>query len=184
MERSIIAPQEGITALERCRKPIIVAMHGAVIGGGIDLATAGDIRYCSADTFFSIAEVKVGLAADVGTLQRLPKVVGNDSVVRELAFTGRRMDAEEARHLGLISKVLPNKTECWNAARATAMEIAKLSPIAILGTKISLTYSRDHTTQEGLDHIRMWNSTMLQSEDFAKAVQAQLKKQQAIFSNL
>merc|ERR1719277_2763481 len=103
-------------SIERCRKPVVVALHNAVIGGGVDLACACDIRYCSQDTFFSIAEVNVGLAADVGTLQCLPKIVANDSVVRELALTGRKFKADEALALGLVGKVLPDKEACLKEA--------------------------------------------------------------------
>eukprot|EP00435_Cladocopium_sp_Y103_P032315 s1734_g8.t1 len=114
--------EEGITALERCRKPVIGAFHSGVIGAGVDLASACDIRYCSEDAWFQIAEVNVGLAADVGTLQRLPKIVGNDSVVRELAFTGRKMASAEAKELGLVGKIFATREDCLAAARKLAQD--------------------------------------------------------------
>ena len=120
----------------------------------------------------------------MGTLQRLPKIVGNDSTVRELALTGRRFFAPEAKELGLIGRTFSTKEEAWDAARAVAKEIAGNSPVAVVGTKVSLNYSRDHTTQEGLDHIRLWNATMLQSEDLMAAVTAQLTKSKPEFSKL
>jgi len=168
--------QDSISSLEKCQKPVIVAMHNAVVGGGIDLACAGDIRYCTEDTYFIIAEVNIGIAADLGTLQRLPKVVGNDSVVRELALTGRKMTASEALSLGLVGKILPNQEACLAEARLVARNIASKSPVAVVGTKASLTYSRDHTVQEGLDHVKLWNSFHMQSEDVAIATRATLTK--------
>eukprot|EP00450_Noctiluca_scintillans_P011755 CAMPEP_0194490184 /NCGR_PEP_ID=MMETSP0253-20130528/9484_1 /TAXON_ID=2966 /ORGANISM="Noctiluca scintillans" /LENGTH=280 /DNA_ID=CAMNT_0039330779 /DNA_START=46 /DNA_END=888 /DNA_ORIENTATION=- len=168
--------QDSISSLEKCQKPVIVAMHNAVVGGGIDLACAGDIRYCTEDTYFIIAEVNIGIAADLGTLQRLPKVVGNDSVVRELALTGRKLTASEALSLGLVGKILPNQEACLAEARLVARNIASKSPVAVVGTKASLTYSRDHTVQEGLDHVKLWNSFHMQSEDVAIAIRATLTK--------
>lgn len=180
----IDTPQQAMSAAERCKKPVICAMHNGVVGGGIDLATACDIRYCSKDAYFTIAEVKVGLTADIGTLQRLPKKVGNDSIARELALTGRRMGAEEALKLGLVGKVFEDQTSCLDAAMATAKEIAANSPVAVVGTKVSLNYSMEHTTQEGLDHIKVWNSLHLQSEDLMTAIAAQMSKEKAQFSKL
>jgi len=184
MESSIRLPQEAISSMEHCMKPIVVAMHNGVVGGGVDLVSACDIRYCSEDTWMSIAEVNIGLAADIGTLQRLPKIVGNDSVVREMAFTGRRLLANEMKALGLVGKILPTKEACLEEARTLAREIAKKSPVAVLGTKVSLNFSRDHSTQEGLDHIRQWNSLHLMSDDVKTAAMATLSKSKPTFSKL
>lgn len=184
MEQVIKRCQDGISSLERCRKPVVVALHSGIVGAGVDLISACDIRYCTEDAWFSIAEVNVGLAADVGTLQRLPKIVGNDSVVRELALTGRRMGAAEAKELGLVGKVLPTQEACLAEARKVALEIASKSPVAVVGTKVSLNYSRDHTVQEGLDHILQWNSIHLMSEDLMKAAQATIMKTKPQFSKL
>ena len=184
MHQSILTPQEAITSVEACRKPVIVALHGKVIGGGIDLACACDIRYCTKDAAFIIAEVDAGLAADIGTLQRMPKKIGNDSIMRELALTGRKMDAAEALQIGLVGKVFDDQAACIAAAHETAKVIAEKSPIAVVGTKLSLNYSLDHTSQEGLDHIRWWNMSMLQSEDFKTAAMAQLSKTKPQFAKL
>jgi len=184
MNKGIVQAQDAISSVERCSKPVVVALHSAVIGGGIDLACACDIRYCTEDTYFSIAEVNIGIAADVGTLQRLPKIVGNDSIVRELALTARRMEAAEALSLGLVGRVVAGREKCLAEARAVAGEIASKSPVAVIGTKACLNYSRDHTVQEGLDHVRLWNALHLQSEDVGAAVRATLKKQKAAFSRL
>lgn len=184
MLRTIDIPQRAISSLERCRKPVISVVDGACIGGGVDLICAGDIRYCTAAAYFCIKEVAVGLAADIGTLQRLPKVVGNDSLVRELAYTARNMYADEALKLGLVSSVLDTRQLALDAAFATAKQIAAHSPLAVLGTKVSLNYSRDHTTQEGLDHIALQNSMFLQSPDMVTAMMASMQKQTALFPKL
>eukprot|EP00039_Didymoeca_costata_P000981 m.48622 g.48622 ORF g.48622 m.48622 type:complete len:277 (-) comp10574_c0_seq3:843-1673(-) len=180
----IRAGQDAMTSLENCRKPVICAMHGPCIGAGVDLCTAADIRYGTSSTSFCVKEAAVGLAADVGTLQRLPKVIGSDSLARELAFTARTMGAKEALECGLISKLLESQGQLLETAFKTAREIAAHSPVAILGTKISLNYSRDHTTKEGLDHIAMYNSVALQSEDLMMAMGSALSKQKPTFSKL
>jgi len=184
MEKGISEYQAAISSLEGCCKPVVVALHSGVIGGGIDLACAADIRYCTEDTFFCIAEVNIGICADIGTLQRLPKIVGNDSTVRELALTGRKMKSAEAKNLGLVGEVFPDLAACVAASRKVCLEIASKSPIGVIGTKASLNYSRDHTVQEGLDHVRLWNVLHLQSEDVKRAVTATLSKKTPTFSRL
>jgi len=184
MEPGIRSAQDGISALEKCSKPVVVALHNAVIGGGIDIASACDVRYCTEDTFFCIAEVNIGIAADVGTLQRLPKIVGNDSFVREAALTGRRFLATEAKELGLIGAIYPDREKCVAAARKVATEIAAKSPVAVIATKASLNYSRDHSVQEGLDHVRLMNTLHLQSKDVPVAVKANLTKTKPEYSRL
>lgn len=153
LERTIKLYQDSISAVERCPKPVIMAVHQACIGAGVDLITAGDIRYSTQDAFFQIKEVEIGMAADVGTLQRLPKVIGSQSLVRELCYTGRRFEAVEAERSGLISRVYPDKDALVSGALAVAEDIASKSPIAVQTTKESLVYSLEHTNQEGLDHI-------------------------------
>ncbi|KAF9583124.1 hypothetical protein BGW38_010198, partial [Lunasporangiospora selenospora] len=155
------ALQDSLSAIELCDKAVVAAIHGACIGGGIDISSACDIRYASQDAYFSVKEVDIGLAADVGTLQRLPKVVGNISWVRELCLTGRDFDAKEALEFGYISKILPDQVKVLEAAIATATVIAEKSPVAAIGTKHLLNYSRDHSVQEGLDYTAAWNMVML-----------------------
>lgn len=175
--RSIIKLcQDSFSSLEKCPKPVISATHNACIGAGVDLITAADIRYCTNDAWFQVKEVDIGMAADVGTLQRLPKVIGSESLVRELAFTGRKFDAAEAKDCGMVSKVFDNKDSMISKAIELGAEIASKSPLAVQLTKRSIIYSRDHTVQEGLDNIRDWNMTMLQSEDFLNATMAQATK--------
>ncbi|KAG1453573.1 hypothetical protein G6F56_007535 [Rhizopus delemar] len=176
--------QDAFTAIELCSKPVIVAIHGACIGGGVDLVTACDIRYCSKDAFWSVKEVDVGLAADVGTLQRLPKVIGNHSLVRELCYTARNIYADEALQCGLVNKVLENRETLLAEAMKTAKIIASKSPVAILSTKHLLNYSRDHSVSEGLSYTVTWNSAMLQTEDIPKSIEAFVTKKAAKYSKL
>ncbi|XP_049949526.1 delta(3,5)-Delta(2,4)-dienoyl-CoA isomerase, mitochondrial isoform X1 [Schistocerca serialis cubense] len=168
--------QDAITSLEKCPKPVIAAIHGACIGAGINLVTAADIRYCTKDAWFQVKEVAIGLAADVGVLQRLPKVTGNDSLCRELSYTARKLLSSEAKEFGLLSKVFDDKESMMKEAFSVAASIASHSPVAVQGTKKNLVFSRDHTVQEGLDNIRDWNMVMLQSEDFMNAAAAAATK--------
>ncbi|XP_054445091.1 delta(3,5)-Delta(2,4)-dienoyl-CoA isomerase, mitochondrial [Pteronotus mesoamericanus] len=170
--------QETFSVIEKCPKPVIAAIHGGCIGGGVDLITACDIRYCAQDAFFQVKEVDVGLAADVGTLQRLPRVIGNQSLVNELAFTARKMMADEALGSGLVSRVFPDKEAMLNAAFALAAEISTKSPVAVQGTKVNLLYSRDHSVAEGLNYMASWNMSMLQTQDIVKSVQAAVEKKE------
>lgn len=176
--------QDAITAVENCLKPTIVVVHGACVGAGVDLITACDIRLCTSDASFCIKEVAVGLAADVGTLARLPKVVGNDSVVRELALTARNFNADEAKSLGLVSRVLPSPEEALQDAVRVAGQIAAHSPVAVVGTKKNLNFARDHTVLDSLDYVRSWNACMIQSEDLRKAMVASMQKSKPVFSKL
>ncbi|KAK6183549.1 hypothetical protein SNE40_011008 [Patella caerulea] len=180
----IRAYQETFTVIEKCSKPVIAAIHNACVGGGIDMITACDIRYCTSDAWFQIKEVDIGLAADVGTLQRLPKITGNDSLTRELTYTARKFYSNEAKEIGLISRIFDTKESMVEGALDTASLIASKSPIAVQGSKISLVYSRDHSVPEGLDHVATWNQSMLQSEDILKAVTAGMEKKEAVFSKL
>ncbi|CAH1266720.1 ECH1 [Branchiostoma lanceolatum] len=176
--------QETFSVIEKCPKPVIAAVHSACVGGGVDLITACDIRLCTQDAWFQIKHVDIWLPADVGTLQRLPKVIGNDSLARELAFTGRRFKAEEAKQMGLVSGIYPDREAVLEAALDLATAIASKSPIAVQVTKISMVHFRDHSVQEGLGHVALWNSTMLQSEGVAEGMQASMKKRKPEFSKL
>ncbi|XP_062505185.1 delta(3,5)-Delta(2,4)-dienoyl-CoA isomerase, mitochondrial-like isoform X2 [Corticium candelabrum] len=176
--------QESFNAVEKCPKPVIAAVHSACIGGGLDLISACDIRLCSKDAWFQIKEVDIGVLADVGTLQRLPKIVGNDSLVRELAYTARVFHSDEARGFGLVSRVLADRQTCVDAALQMAADIASKSPVAVQGTKVNIVFSRDHTVAESLDYASVWNSFAIQSEDTLKAGQAFLTKTKPTFSKL
>lgn len=177
--------QDSISALEKCNKPVIAATHSAVVGAGVDLVSTADIRYCTKDCWFSIKEVDIGMAADVGTLQRFPKVIGSQSLVRELCFTARKFKADEALHWGFVTRVFDTKEQMIEEAIKLAELIASKSPVAVQGTKKNLVYSLDHTNQEGLDQIREINCLNLQSEDFFNAIIAgQSKGEMPVFSKL
>lgn len=168
--------QESFSVMERVPQPVIAAVHGAVIGGGIDMICAVDVRLCTSDAYFSIKEVDIGLAADVGTLQRIGHCVGSSSLVRELAYTARPLKAAEAAQAGLVSRVFDTKDEMMTEAFAMARVIANKSPVAIAGTKHNLNYSRGRPVEEGLQHMAVWNAAFLQTEDVAKAALASLQK--------
>ncbi|KAI8149636.1 ClpP/crotonase-like domain-containing protein [Fennellomyces sp. T-0311] len=176
--------QSSVSSLENCPKPVIIAMHNGVFGAGVDLSTAADIRYGTKDSYYCVKEVDVGLAADIGTLQRLPKVIGNGSLVRELCYTSRNMYSDEALQCGFLSKVFETKEEMLKGAFETARSIASKSPVAVVGTKHLINYSRDHTVAEGLQYTAVWNGVMLGTEDIPKSVQAFLSKKPAAYANL
>lgn len=182
--QNLLGLQEAFTALERCPQPVIAAVHGACVGGGIDLLCCCDIRLAQEQAWFTIKEVDVGLAADLGTLQRLPKIVGNDSIVRELAYTARRFGAREAKDIGFLSSVLPDRDALYEAAHAMAAVIAAKSPVAIVGTKVNLNYARDHGVPEALSYQAAWNGATLQTEDLPKSFMASLKKETPTYSKL
>ncbi|XP_069062993.1 delta(3,5)-Delta(2,4)-dienoyl-CoA isomerase, mitochondrial isoform X2 [Pleurodeles waltl] len=176
VRKKILEYQETFNVLEKCPKPVIVAFHGACIGGGVDLITACDIRYCTQDAFIQVKEVDIGLAADVGTLQRLPRIIGNQSLVNELTFTARKMMSEEAQSSGLVSRVFENKEAMLEGAFEVASEIASKSPLAVQGSKVNLVYSRNHSVPEGLNYMATWNMSMLQTEDLMKSAMAAMEK--------
>jgi len=156
--------QSGTDAIAACSKPIICVLHGIAIGYAIDISSACDIRIAAKDTRLNIKEVDIGLAADCGTLQRFPRVVGNDSWTRELAFSGRFFNAKETLERGFVSYVVEDREK----GLSKAMEIAKLvvgkSPVAVQGTKVLLDYSRDHSVREALEYTQLWNSIYLQTD--------------------
>jgi len=176
--------QESFNVIERCPQPVIAAVHSACIGGGVDLICACDIRLCTNDMYLSIKEVDIGLAADLGTLQRFPKIIGNESLVRELAYTARNMHSDEAHAAGLISRVYADRESMLTHAVDMASQIASKSPVAIAATKFQLNYGRDHTVEEGLDYMISWNMGLLQSKDLLIAAQAQMQKEDPKFENL
>ncbi|MGI9350889.1 MAG: crotonase/enoyl-CoA hydratase family protein [Rhizobiaceae bacterium] len=179
----ILRLQDTFTALEQVRFPVVAAIHGACLGGGIDFISACDFRIASKDAYFGIEEIHIGMTADVGTLQRLPKLIA-PGIVRELAYTGRRFSAEEAHQWGLVNSTHKDHKAVVAAALETAEEIAAKSPLAIAGIKNALNFARDHSVADGLEQIATWNSGMLRSEDLSSALQAKINKKQAVFSAL
>ena len=184
MKKHVARYQASFTAIEKCPKPVIAAVHGACIGGGVDMICAADVRLASSDAFFCVKEVEIGLAADVGTLQRLPKVVGNDSWVREICYTARNVSAAEAEKMGLLSRVLVDRATMEAEALAMASRIASMSPVAVQGTKVNLNYSRGRTIEAGLEYQSVWNASMLQTADLPEAAQAGMTGAVARFSKL
>lgn len=182
LRRTILRLQASFNAVDRCRKPVLAAIQGYCIGGAIDLVSACDMRYCSADAQFSIKEVDMGMAADVGTLQRLPRIIG-DGMMRELAYTGRMIDAQEALRIGLVNRVHEEASALLEAVFDIARDIAGKSPLAVAGTKEMISYMRHHSIDDGLQYIATWNAAMLQSQDLRVAVAAHMNKQKPTFAD-
>jgi len=183
LRRTVLHMQESMSVIDRCRLPVLVAVQGACIGGGIDLISACDIRYCAEDAFFSIQETNIGMTADVGTLQRLPHILPQ-GMVRELTYTGRRMMAAEAREWGLVNQVFADHAALLAGVMAIAAEIAAKSPIATVGNKEMLNYARDHSIADGLNYIATWNAAMLSRADLGEAFRAKQEKRDANYDDL
>lgn len=175
--------QDSFSAAEEARPPVIAAIHGGCIGAGVDLATACDLRIASADAYFQVAEVDVAITADLGTLQRLVHLIP-EGIVRELAYTGRRMGAEEAARHGLVNRIEADRDSVIAAGLEFARAIAAKSPLAVAGAKMSLNYSRGRTVEEGLRHVALWNAAALVSADLAAALEARLGKTVPEFKDL
>jgi len=175
--------QDMLSKLEKLRIPVLAGIQGGCIGGGLDLVTAADMRFASKDAFFCIQEVNIGMAADIGTLQRLPRVIP-EGKVRELAYTGRRMPAEEALEAGLVNKVYESHEEMVSGLKEMAAVIASKSPLAVYGTKAILNFSRDHTIAEGLEYNALWSGAMLPQEDMAEAMMSNMEKRDPEFQDM
>lgn len=171
LHRIILGMQESMNAVAECTKPVVAAVQGACIGGGVDLISAADIRYASADAKFSVREVRVAIVADAGSLQRLPAIIG-DGALRELAFTGKDITAARAEKIGLVNEVLPDAGSALRTARATAKEIASNPPLVVQGIKEVLGRRQAGAITEGLRYVAAWNSAFLPSEDLSEALQA------------
>ena len=180
LRRKILQMQASFNAVDQCRKPVLAAIQGYCIGGAIDLIAACDMRYAAEDAQFSIKEIDMGMAADVGTLQRLPRIIG-DGMLRELAYTGRMVAADEARAIGLVNRVYSDNEALLEGVMAIAQDIASKSPIAIAGTKQMIGYMRDHRVDDGLEYVATWNAAMLQSSDLRLAMTAHMTKQKPEF---
>ena len=183
LRRSVLRMQETMSVVDRCRLPVLMAIQGACIGGGIDLISSADMRYCTEDAFFCIQETNIGMTADVGTLQRLPHIIPH-GIVRELTYTGRRMMAAEARECGLINQVFTDQQALLAGVMDIAAEIAAKSPIATVGNKEMLNYARDHSIQDGLNYIATWNAAMLSRADLGEAFMARTEKRETKYADL
>jgi len=174
--------QDSITAIERCRKPVLAAIHKGCIGGGVDIVSACDMRYCTDDAYFTIKEIDLGMVADIGTLQRLPKLIPT-GIMNEMAYTGRNMDGQEAQSVGLCNWSFETKEEMMDAVMSVAKTITAKSPLSIRGTKEILLYSRDHSIADSLEYMAVWNAGMLLSKDLNEAFMAKMEKRGATFEN-
>jgi enoyl-CoA hydratase/carnithine racemase len=180
--KMLLSWQKSITAIEKCKKPVIVACQGPVIGAAVDIITACDIRLCTKDAYFSIRETKVGLVADLGTLQRISPIVGK-AFAREMAFTGGDFDSTRALQNHLVSNVFEDTETMLVAARKLAKNIAANSPLVVQGTKKVLQYAEKHGTDQGLDQVALWNSAFIKSDDLGEAIIAFMEKRQPKFKN-
>jgi len=179
----VVALQDAFSALERLRVPVIAAIQGGCIGGGVDMVTACDVRYASVDAFFCIQETNIGITADLGTLQRLPKLIPI-GVVREYAYSGRRMPAARARELGLVNEVFPTHEATVDAALTLAREIASKAPVVVAATKQAITYARDHSVAESLEQMALLQASVWDSGDVKEAIRATKEKRAAKFGEL
>lgn len=177
---AIVRLQQSITSVADCPKPVVAAVHGYCIGGGINVVSACDIRLASADAKFSVRETKVAIVCDLGALQRLPHIVGSGHVA-ELAYTGKDIDAGRAKEIGLVNDVLPDAEAVLQAATDMASEIAANSPLAVQGTKAVLRASQGRPVADGLDFVATWNAGFLQSEDLVEAMAAFMEKRSPNF---
>ena len=182
LRRKILELQESFNVVDNCSKPVIAAIQGYCLGGAIDLISACDMRYSTVDAQFSIKEIDIGMAADVGTLQRLPRIIG-DGMMRELAYTGRSIDGEEAQRLGLVNRTYADQAALFDGVFGIAHQIAAKSPIAVRGTKEMIRYMRDHRVDDGLEYVATWNAAMLQSADLRVAMTAHMSKQKPEFAD-
>ncbi len=176
----ILRLQESVTAIARCRKPVIAAVHGVCIGGGVDVITACDVRVASRDARFSVREVRVAMVADLGTLQRLSRIVG-EGHARELAMTGRDIDAERALRIGLVNDVHATREDAWTGARTIAREIADNPPLVVQGVKQVMNERVRADDEAGLRYVAAWNSAFLPSEDLGEALAAFMEKRKPNF---
>ena len=176
--------QRSFNCLINCPIPIICGINGACIGGGIDISTGCDIRYCTKDAYFSIKEVDVGLVADLGTLSRITKITGNEGLIRELTLTGRVFNAKEALSFGFVNKIFDNKKELDKGMFELGKIIASKSPVAIRGIKRMSNYALDHSVKDCQDYVVVWNSSMIQSKDPMIAAMSFLHKKNPNFSKL
>ena len=174
--------QDAITAIEKCRKPVLAAIHGASVGGAVDIVSACDMRYCTEDAYFSIKEIDLGLVADIGTLQRLPMIL-NPGLMAELAYTGRNVMGAEAAQIGLVNSVSPTREAMMEKVMGIAKTIAEKSPLCIRGTKEMLLYKRDHTVEESLNYMVAWNASMLLSEDLTESFAAFMEKRKPVYED-
>jgi enoyl-CoA hydratase len=175
--------QDSFNAIEEARMPVLIACQGGVIGGAVDMVSAGDIRWCTADAFFCIQEINIAMTADVGTFPRLQRLIP-EGWAREMAYTGRRLSAAKAKEIGLVNDVYETHEDMLAAVMETAREITSKDPLAVTGSKVLITYGRDHSTRDTLDYIGVWNASMLPPSRMNEAFQARSEKRDPQFTDL
>ncbi|WP_419812360.1 crotonase/enoyl-CoA hydratase family protein [Bacterioplanoides sp.] len=183
LRRIVMQLQDSLSSLERTRLPVLTAIQGGCIGGAVDLVCAADMRYCSADSYFTIKETEVGMTADVGTLQRMPKLIPA-GVVRELAYTGRNFSADEALRLGFVNQVFESQEAMLEGVMDIARKIAANSPLAVSGCKEMLNYSRDHSVEDSLRYMATWQAGMFRQPDMLTTFAAKAKKEAPQYPDL
>lgn len=183
LRRAVLQLQQAFNVLEEVRVPVLAAIQGGCIGGAVDMVSACDSRYCTEDTFFTIKETQLGMTADLGTLQRLPHLIPQ-GVMRELAYTGRKFDAQEAKEIGLVNKVYPSQEAMLEGVMDVAQQIAKQSPMAVAGCKEMINYSRDHSVADSLKYMATWQSGMFRPQDMMKCFGAKAQKTDPDFEPL
>ena len=175
--------QDWITTIEKCRKPVLAAVHGGCVGGGINIAATCDIRDCTEDAFFTIREIDLGIVADIGVLQRMPHII-HPGIMAEIAYTGRKVMGPEAKDIGLVNNCFNSKEEMMDQVGRIATMIASKSPLVVQGIKENLIYARDHTVDDALQYIVNYNGGMAMSDDLMQAFQAYIQKQRPEFKDL
>ncbi len=183
LRRAVLELQDAFNCLETIRIPVLVAVQGGCIGGAVDMISACDSRYCTEDAFFTIKETQLGMTADLGTLQRLPHLIPQ-GLVRELAYTGRNMDAQEAKQCGLVNQVFSSHEAMLEGVMGIARQIAAQSPVAVAGCKEMINYSRDHSVADSLKYMATWQSGMFRPQDMMKCFAAKAQKTQPEFDPL
>lgn len=184
LRRIVLQLQAVFNLLEAVRMPVLAAIQGGCIGGALDMVSACDSRYCTEDAFFSIEETKLGMTADLGTLQRLPHLI-SQGLLRELAYTGRRLFADEAKDCGLVNQVFSDQQTMLNGVMDIAAEIAARSPLAVAGSKEMINYARDHSVADSLNYMSLWQSGMFQPQvDMLEAFSAKAQQRPPQFDEL
>ena len=183
LRRWVIQLQDILNVLEECRMPVLSAVQGGCIGGGIDMIAATDCRYCTADSFFVVKETQLGILADLGTLQRLPKLIP-EGLARELVYTSRKMLADEALSTGFVNAVYPDQESLLDAVMAVAKAIAANSPLVVAGTKEMLTYGRNHGVDDGLNYTATWQGGMFRMADLSEAMTASHERRDGDYASL
>ncbi len=183
LSRMVLRLQQTFSCLDEARIPVLAAVQGGCIGGGVDLVSACDMRYATRDAFFCIQEINIGMTADVGTFPRLPYCMPQ-GLARELAYTGRRLHADEAKTCGFVNALFDDHAQLLDAVTGIAIDIAKRSPLAVWGSKEMLNYGRDHSIADSLRHIAVWQTGMFQPTDMKEAFTAKAEGREAAFEDL